>query len=107
MKKLTAALLIFLVGTTHAAAIDDIVTECVRQMQMGSCQVLNDPGDYTPTQLATPMNLDTLGLVPFSAYLAVRGPGDMRMCAMALDSCRVDFNGDRCKVARSIWGGGK
>jgi hypothetical protein len=108
MKKLTAVFLLLLLGATQAAApIDEIVTECIRQMNAGSCIALNDPGDYTAQQLSRPMNLDTLGSVPFSAYLAVRGSGDMRMCATALDACRADFGSDRCKVARALWGGGK
>lgn len=109
MKKLTVLLLLVLFGpgVAHGGSIDDIVTECIRQMEAGSCIALNDPGDYTPAQLNRPMNLDTLGNVPFSAYLAIRGPGDMRMCSTALDACRVDFSSDRCKVARALWGGGK
>lgn len=109
MKKLIAfALMLAACAWAPAAApLDDIVTECVRQMEAGTCQALNDPGTYTAKQLAEPMNFDTLGLVPFSAYLAVRGSGDMSMCTKALDACRTDWNGDRCKVARGLWGGGK
>lgn len=106
MKKLTVSLLMVLCGAAPAAPIDDIVTECVRQMEAGSCQVLNDVQSYSPAQLAERMNLGPLGLVPFSAYLAVRGTGDMRMCSTALDSCRTDWNGERCRVARAFWNGG-
>lgn len=87
---------------------------CDQQMELGLCSVRADARDYAPTarmHLGPPF-----GPVPISAYLYLRSTGDdlcqaggacrarYEMCHRAASTCASNWQGDACKVARSVWG---
>jgi len=106
MKEQLIAAVLALASFTVAAAptIDEVVAECERQMAAGTCVALRDPGTYTADQLNRTMLFGHWGRVHFSAYLAVRGTGDIRMCQIVREACTADTKGERCIVGYGLWG---
>jgi hypothetical protein len=87
--------------------------KCARQMIMGQCIALGDPGTLSAEQLARTVPIyGSTGVVrvKYLSYLNVRGsysnvlPNDFRMCAAAVTFCRNSPNGEECTVAKAFWG---
>jgi hypothetical protein len=106
MKKQITAVVMALCSLAAAAkpTIDAVVAECERQMAAGTCQALRDPGTYTAEELNRTMLFVGYGRVKFSAYLAVRGAGDIRMCQVVREACTSDDKSERCTVGYGLWG---
>lgn len=116
MKKLIASVLLSLALLAPSQAQNEVgeavYTECARQMALGSCGALVDPGSLTTEwlQRTFPVVVDgKIVRVKNASFIAVRGlggeinPKDLRMCERARDFCKVGANSEECIVARSLW----
>jgi hypothetical protein len=88
---------------------EGVRSRCAQAMQMGACVALGPVTDYSPERLASPWIAYGIGVATFRDYLEVRGlgstdPTDLRMCDVAADACRADWNSPRCIVGRGLWG---
>lgn len=100
--------LVLLIPAAHGAPVDaarraaHMAGECRSVMERGVCIVLNRR-PLPEAQRRVPMRLGFgLGTVPTGAYIDVQLAGTA-MCDLIEQACGADWDGERCRVVRSLW----
>ena len=83
------------------AALQPLYDACMNAMLQSTCRVTQDRSS-PPSEAAQIVFVAGVGPVDAPAYRALRASGDA-MCSLMRDACTTDWNGARCKTARSLW----
>jgi hypothetical protein len=107
MKKL---ILILALLCSHAfaqlATPEQVVSECISQMQMGVCRARPDRAMIAPGQT---MLISGVGRVSYAAYADYMDlfneavPSDPEMCDLAMHYMTTTPGSDHDKIARALW----
>ena len=76
-----------------------LIERCQAEMLRGSCRAMRAEA---PTAAAQRVFVAGLGEVDGAAFAALRNAGDA-MCAEVAESCRSDWQGNACRIARALY----